>query len=270
MMTQPTKFDQSQLVVLAMYPKGHYRRSVNPNWHVYGDLAFANDEDGTENATKLVSLLKLKGVKAKVEYRGVIKSREDEIDFTPPKACLKVASGDMADHVHKQDPVDAALVDLYNRLSEDDIRGLGEGSMGYYPTLSVRELIADDITVHRARYTNPSMDFVYDGMHTTVDMVGGTVYNVSCKKYGTPTLITIKARVETEGRLVFGKYVDSANRWPIAYWVPGNKHELAIKKTPWGPAGYSYRATAKESINQCQMFLFRYVMLELIKIRDAT
>ena len=273
-MPQSRNLDQSQLVVLARYPKGHYRRCVNPNWHVYADLTFLNNEDGKKSAQELAALLKGQGIKTKVEYRGAISGLEGDDNFTAPSACLEVVTKDIEvkTYLTPQNPVDAALVELYDSLDPDVIAGLGEGSMGYDAPLGLRLKVIQDITVHRSRYTKPSMNFRLFGNPYNVNMVGGTVYSVWCAKYGTPVLKTIKARVGIEPRLVFGKYVSQANRWITGYVVKGG-FEMGFSDTDWGNVSHRIShapSTAKASVDDCIKTLARYVMLELIKIRDVS
>ena len=278
MMTSPTDLhdSQSQLVVLAKYPKGHYRHCVNPNWHVYADLAFPNNEGGKKSASDLVLDLKGKGVKAKIEYRDALDARAEDDDYNEPKACLRMVPEGESVETHEQSPVDAAIVELYQSLDQAYIDGMGAGARGgfvlqYDPgECPIRSAMAESMKVTRRLIKQWPGKIHRNGAATLDRPETDTFYHVSCEKYGCPTIAITKIRERLEKPVrVFGKYQDSRS-----VWVTGILDDMGINMTRYDIHSGWYALvgdrTAAKATAAAEYTLALYVQQRLIAIRDSS
>ena len=277
MMAQPKNPAQFHLVVLARYPKGHYRRSVKANWHVYGDLAFLNNEDGKKSAGDLVLDLRGKGVKAKIEYRHVVDSRADEVDFDPPKACLQVVTKGMEVQTHDQNPVDAALVALYETLPQECIDKMGTGSQGGFALpfslkgpSPIYSAVFDDLSIDRFLIKDWAGRIHRNGDPTWTTPETGTFYHVSCEKFGCPTIAITKVRRQHDSpKRVYGNFVTEYSTWASGY-LDEQGINVGLHTLDSGWSNLSDEKTAKEAKRQAVYTLACFVQQKLIAIRDSS
>ena len=266
--------DNQQWVVLARYPKGHYRQPVCPGWHIYGDLVFTD----RLKAILLRSALRGQGVSAKVHDRALVDTNIENALMVRPKACLKVATGDPYQYIRRQSPTDIALYALYESLSDSTIDTLGEGNWAMFVPLAIQKAVHSEITVKRSLYkAQHHSQMALCGGQPLSDggamVAGGTTYKVSCDRYGAPTLGVMRFRVpidKKDQRVVFGNLSTERFVWRpgIATGKSGVPFQIDIGATDDEWCGtLSDGRTAVDAIDSAKNAIVRYVLLQLFKIK---